>query len=769
MALRRRLLAVIIVVALAVLVAASFSATAFSARAEETSGDVKVIIKTTSGTPISGITVRLYSGDAPRYEGVSDVDGRATISAERQNLDMSYSVYLTLNGSDVKTELNLRPGDEEASLTLYTVTYRDGDKESSIYTVHGGVVALRSTTVLDDMNYPVGKLFVGWKKNGSGAILSGGTKEVVKSDTTYVAQWQDKKYEYVIAQSASGYSLAEDGVIAPTSYFDNLSDLMLTLETLRDATKPCKITLNISEITYPLTLKYGTYNLYTYASSTVTSAFPDGAIKVGSGATLNLYGKLAQSSTALEGDYYSIAVEGGKLLLNASAETDSILIIGSNDSAEPTEIFAENYTFSTEIGYRYDSDSSYEYVTGSTDDYAAIKEKILGYTLVTGVNNRDNFTLRGEDSSECFGMAYDEEDKRLYMEEKFSVSFLSNFVETESTRLVGILPSTVYVLKGSGASLPALPGATFLRGHSFGGWLDSEVLLSVGTTFYPASDTVLYASFTPLTYTITYTDIKHASATVTTHTYMTDTRLSPLTTPGYTFIAYTSDTVELYKDGDDFVLDGEAIASDITLGATWSLDAPTVTLDDYVSTYDGKTHFLTPSVTHSSPDPVTYLYNWSDGGNLENYAVRRVSDSTTVTLVLTAWDGELFSRDVTLTVTVSIAPRPVKIKIKDVSQIVGRYPVTPDYEIVEGTLATGDSLSTLGITWTREEGDSVGDYNMTATASSPDYTVEFISGTYSVIPVATTPLIIVAVVASVAALSLLAFIVAAILKRKRGK
>ncbi len=769
MILRKCFFAVIIVVMMTMLVAASFSSTFPAAYAEEDSfGNVSVVLKSTSGTPIEGITVKLYSGDVPRYEGVTDSDGRAVISAKRQNYDMTYSVYLTLENTDVKTELNLRPGDNEASLTLYSVKYRDGEEllSHSSYMVKGGALKLKASSSLG-LKYPQGKLFVGWKKDGLGDVVSDGAEVVIKSDTTYVAQWQDKKYEYVVAQSPSGYSLSEDGVIAPGNYFSNLSDLMTALETSRDNNLPCKITLRISEITYPLTLKHGTYNLYTYGALTVSSAFSSGAIRVEDGATINLYGKFRTSPDSLSDDDYSIAVDGGTLVLKDKAEADSVLILGNNDSEATSRVIADGYNRETEIGYRYDGTSSYTDLTRESSGYDEKKRSVLGYTLVSGAETPSLFSLRGENSSECFGMAYDEEEQRLYMEEKFSVSFLSNFVETESTRLVGILPSSVYVLKGGVASLPALPGDTYLRGHALDGWAYSDDILSVGASFSPTSDTELYAVFTPLTYTITYLNVKHAVGSTTTHTYMTDTLLSPLATSGYTFVAYASEETELKKDGDVFVLGGEDITSDVTLSAIWTLDAPEVTLDGYDATYDGYTHLMSPVVSHSSPDPVTCLYNWSDGGNSDCYAVRRVSDSATVTLVVTAWDGELFSPEVMLTVTVSIAPRPLKIKIKDVTQIVGRYPVSPYYEIVEGSTASADSLSTIGIVWTREEGESVGDYVLTARSDNPDYEVEFIDGIYSIVPVDSTSIIVVSVLSGAAALSLFIYVLTATLKRRK--
>lgn len=769
MALRRRFLAFIILVVLAALALLSWACAPIGGAVAETSSDITLTIIDSSGAPISGIDVRLYYSGAARYSVSTDEDGKVVIDAAVLPYNVKYSVYVRLSDSvdDVKTELNLAPG-ESGSITLYTVKYYDNDSLlHTSYMVRGGALKLKSSSALH-LSYPQGKLFSGWKKNGSGDLIADGSSVIVKDDTDYVAQWQNKGYNYVIASSASGYSLKEDGIIAPTNYFSNLSDLMTALETGRDNTKACTITLNITDISTPLTLRYGTYNINTSRGS-VASAFVGGGIVVEEGATLNFSGKITRSDSSLSDDDYSIAVDGGELVLKSGAQVDSVLIVGKVGDTHRSTLTLDGYTGALELGYSYGSEKSYHQLKKSDEDYSSARTDILGYTLIENVETPSDYTLRWADKAECFGMAYDATEKRLYMEEKFSIEFLSNFVETEHTRLVGILPSTVYVLKGSGASLPALPDATYLRGHSFDGWrYDGDVLPS-GSVFSPISDTELYAAFSPLSYAVTYDGIKHASPSTTAHTYMTDTLLDPLSTPGYTFVGYNLlDGTPLEKRGEKYVLGGENFVSDVALTAVWSLDAPTVTLSDYLAAYDGKTHLISPVVTHASPDPVTYLYNWSDGGNSDSYAVRRVNDSAEVTLILTAWDGELFSSAVTVTITARITPRPIKIKIKDVEQIVGRYPVSPDYEIVEGTLAAGDTLSALDIRWTREEGDDVGDYNMTATASNPDYSVEFIDGTYTIIPVDVASVIVVSVVASVAAVSLFAFILASILKRKRG-
>ncbi len=750
--------------------------------AEETTGSLEISVKLKTGdSPVSEIETMLYYGGTEKYSATTDSTGKATFSSVKKQAT-NYEIYIKINGTAFNTMKRIDLN-ESRDIFLYQISFEDSDgtalHEKMYYPENAtSGIKLKSTDALG-LNYSAhtGYTFAGWKEKGSASstVYSDTGTIAVKQDTVLVATWTEKQYIYSIDGSGSVLTLSEDNIKKPFTY-SNITDVISAIEQLRDPTKPCTIQLGISQLNDIITLTRGTYNIYTKWERGVESLIENGSIKVSKDVVLNFYGKIYHSESSSNIPSFSIKVSGGTLSLKENSSVQGVLLVGTVQDTQKSQILLDGYTQKLELGYRYDESlsTSYDEIDKRKEGYQTLRQKVLGYTLMQNVEETDvsRFTLVGDDSSKWFGMAYNKTKKCLYIEEKFEISYLLDFTETEKTRLSGTLPSAKYILKGYSYSVPALPTSTALRGHDFDGFYLGTEKYEENATFSPTDDTVLKAKFTPKTYKIIYTNLKGStSPKIEKHTYMTDTTLTSITTTGYTFSTFKIDNKDLKTPENTFVLGGEDYISDITVKAVWTLDAPIVTPQNYNGIYDGKSHPLTVTTFHLASTPIKYLYEWSfDGkslGDLATVDVKHVADTGTYHVKVIAWDGELFSAPTDTEVLATITPIAITIKLQDKEQIRGRIPKSFSATLVEGTFPEGESIATLALTCSSDfDPDVVGTYTITATSKNTDYTITFIDGTYTVIPVDTDEIIVTTSMTGGLFLALLTYFVAMMIRVK---
>ncbi|MDO4539748.1 MAG: S-layer homology domain-containing protein [Syntrophomonadaceae bacterium] len=196
-------------------------------------------------------------------------------------------------------------------------------------------------------------------------------------------------------------------------------------------------------------------------------------------------------------------------------------------------------------------------------------------------------------------------------------------------------------------------------GHSWGEWQSNNDGTETRVCTRDGSHTETKNS----TFTITYAGMggaTHGENHPGTHTYGAATAISDPTKTGYTFEGWKVNGGNAVKS---LTLAANGYTADITLTATWTLNAPTVSLAaDKASVTYGTSVKLTATPSHAASG-VTYTYEWYkdnstsaiSGQSSSTLTLTTVADSGSYTVKVTASDGALTSAQTTSSaVTVAI-------------------------------------------------------------------------------------------------------------------
>lgn len=207
------------------------------------------------------------------------------------------------------------------------------------------------------------------------------------------------------------------------------------------------------------------------------------------------------------------------------------------------------------------------------------------------------------------------------------------------------------------------------------------------------------------------------------------------TTPtktGYTFVKWFN-----AADDSEYTF-GNAPTDNLTLYATWTLDAPSVTMSNISGEYTPSGYVLSPVVTHAIAEGVTYTYSWYKDGELivgangATYKVTNVEDSGEYTVNVTATHDGITSEAETQTATVSI----IKAELPEITNIAFKsnnaYSNVITFEADATTNATGYTLTVLsGETQVHTATIAIGadkEFDLSSQALKGEYTVKI---TYS--------------------------------------
>ncbi|MDO5424556.1 MAG: MBG domain-containing protein [Eubacteriales bacterium] len=125
-------------------------------------------------------------------------------------------------------------------------------------------------------------------------------------------------------------------------------------------------------------------------------------------------------------------------------------------------------------------------------------------------------------------------------------------------------------------------------------------------------------------------------------------------------------------------------------------------------------------------DAVTYLYESTDGKGYSSETAPVNAGSYKVTATFAATD---LYESCTAETNLDVAPRAITVTADDQTKESGDVDPAFTYQITDGTLADGDTLT--GITFSRETGEDAGEYAITVSqedGANPNYAITFVNG-----------------------------------------
>ena len=146
-------------------------------------------------------------------------------------------------------------------------------------------------------------------------------------------------------------------------------------------------------------------------------------------------------------------------------------------------------------------------------------------------------------------------------------------------------------------------------------------------------------------------------------------------------------------------------------------DMSEIRFENKTVTYDGNIQTIT--VDGTLPEGVTVNYVGNENKNVGEY---------TITAKFTV-DTEHYEEIPDMVATLKIEKAKVTVTIDDKTSVYGEDIVELTSQVTEGTVVEGDDL---GVNLTKLEGNNVGEYDITGTASNTNYNVTFVNGTYTI-------------------------------------